>query len=412
MASTSNIIEAMNNVTLEDEEEDGLAFEVPTGDQYGDDNLEINAELCLVGRFLVEGVVDFQAMKQTMAALWRPGKGVFIKEVDINLYLFQFYHVVDIKRVIEGSPWSFNRKALVFTRMKTGDVPRAVSLNKLDLWVQIHELRAGFMTEKVVKEVGNYIENFVASCPSNFKGVWREYLRVRVTMDLSKPLKRRMKIRMTGNDWFWIAFKYENVPTFCFICGLLGHSDKFCSRLFDTSEGEIVRPYGPWMRAPFRRQTSLIGAKWLREGGDADRNLPTEFTRDSQNPTGIPAQNQGLDMNGEGLDRHNENQGNVTNQVQQKGEKSSFSNEGELQENNNQSNPVKKGVKIIENKKRRTDDGLVQAVDINRNTELDMGSEDENIENMEHDSQINSITVSDPKNVIMAGLVKEARLEL
>lgn len=222
MASTSNIIQAMNNVTLDDEEEEGLAFEVETGEQCLDTNQEFNAELCLVDRFLVEGIVDFSAMKQTLAAIWRPGKGVFIKEIDINLYLFQFYHELDIKRVIDGSPRSFNRKSLVIARMKTWDIPRAIKLNSIDLWVQIHELRAGFMTEKVVKEVGNYIGSFVESCPSNFRGVWREYLRVRVTIDLSKSLKRRMKVRKTGNDWFWIVFKYENAPTFCFICGLMG----------------------------------------------------------------------------------------------------------------------------------------------------------------------------------------------
>lgn len=198
MASTSNLVKAMNNITLEDEEDEGLAFEVSTEDRLTDQ--EFNAQLCLVGRFLVDDVVDFPAMKQTMPALWRPGKGVFIKEIDVNLYLFQFYHEVDIMRVVAGSPWSFNIKALVIKRMAEGDIPRAVKLNTMDLWIQIHELRAGFMYERVVKEVGNFIGTFVESCPSNFTGVWREFLRVRVTIDLSKPLKRRMKVRQTGND--------------------------------------------------------------------------------------------------------------------------------------------------------------------------------------------------------------------
>lgn len=74
MAVTSGIEQAMNNITLEDEEEGGFK--------------DINTKFCLVGRFLMEGVVDFPAIKQTMAALWRPGKGVYIKEIDINLYLF------------------------------------------------------------------------------------------------------------------------------------------------------------------------------------------------------------------------------------------------------------------------------------------------------------------------------------
>lgn len=107
--------------------------------------------------------------------------------------------------------------------MKKCDIPHTVNLHTMDLWIQIHELRPGFMTEKVVQEVGNYIGMFIQSCPSNFMRGWKEYLRVRVKVDLSKPLKRRMKVRKAGNEWFWILFKYENVPTFCFICGILGH---------------------------------------------------------------------------------------------------------------------------------------------------------------------------------------------
>lgn len=400
MASTSNIIEAMNNVTIEDEEDEGLAFEVEAGEQYLDASQEINAELCLVGRFLVDGVIDFPSMKQTLAALWRPGKGVFIKEVDINLYLFQFYHMVDMKRVIEGSPWSFNRKALVIARMKEGDIPRAVRLNSMDLWVQIHDLRTGFMTEKVVKEVGNYIGNFVMSCPSNFTGVWRDYLRVRVAIDLAKPLKRRMKIRRAGNDWFWIVFKYENVPTFCFICGLLGHSDKFCSHLFEAGEGEIVRPYGPWMRAPLRRQQKLIGAKWLREGHDDDRNFSENGTWSSNRWMNNTPPNQGL---------NGENQGTENNQSRGKGAQTAVSNENEIRMETSQPNPVKKGVTIIENKKRRTDDGLGQEDGINKNTELNVDSDEEDMESMEHDAPKNPIHINDPKNVKLAGLVNGVR---
>lgn len=154
-----------------------------------------------------EGVVDFQAMQQTLTALWRPGRGVYIREINVNLYMFQFYHELDIKRVVEGSPWSFNRKVLIIARMKEGDIPRGISLNSLDLWVQIHDLRAGFMTEKIVKEVGNYVGIFVESCPKIFSGVWKEYLRVCVTIDLAKPLKHRMKIRKSGDGWEWIVFK-------------------------------------------------------------------------------------------------------------------------------------------------------------------------------------------------------------
>lgn len=125
-----------------------------------------------------------------------------MKELDMNLFIFQFYHEVDVKRVMEGCPWSFNRRALVMVRLKEGENPRGVELNSLDLWVQVHDLKAGFMSDKVLKGIGNYIGISVASCSTNFIGVWREHMRIRVTINLSSPLKRRMKIKLSGNDWF------------------------------------------------------------------------------------------------------------------------------------------------------------------------------------------------------------------
>lgn len=87
------------------------------------------------------------------------------------------------------------------------------------------------MTEKIITEIDNYIRTFVESCSTNFTDVWTKYMRVRVSVKINKPLKRKMKVRKSGAEWFWITFKYENFPTFYFICGIMGHSDKFYSRL-------------------------------------------------------------------------------------------------------------------------------------------------------------------------------------
>lgn len=153
MASSSNIIDAMKNVSIDDEEEGVLAID---GAKVGD-NVHgfagFNAKLCVVARFISDGHVEFPAMQQTLASLWRPGRGVYMKELEPNLYLFQFYHELDVKRVLEGSPWSFNRRALVMARMKEGDNPRTISLNSMDLWVQIHDLQPGFCLRRSLRRL-------------------------------------------------------------------------------------------------------------------------------------------------------------------------------------------------------------------------------------------------------------------
>lgn len=137
-----------------------------------------------------------------MASLWRPGRGLYVKELEPNRYIFQFYHEVDIKRVIECSPWTFGRFQLVFTRLKDGDNPRTLAINKIDLSVQLHDMQTGFMTQKIAQDIGNYLGTFIESDRNNFIGVWRDYLRIRVTISLDAPLKRRMKLKRNANQWW------------------------------------------------------------------------------------------------------------------------------------------------------------------------------------------------------------------
>lgn len=94
------------------------------------------------------------------------------------------------------------KKALIINRIKEGENPRCVDLNKIDLWVQIHDLQPGFMSENIIKEVGNYIGRFIESYSRNLVGGWKEYMRVRIKIDQGKPLNRRMKIRQSGEKWF------------------------------------------------------------------------------------------------------------------------------------------------------------------------------------------------------------------
>lgn len=165
---------------------------------------------------------------------------------------------------------------MIFEHMKEGDNPKTLEINKLDLWVQLHGMNAGFMSQRVVTDVGNYIGKFVESDENNFVGVWREYLRVRVTIDLKKPLKRRMKLRKNQTNWCWVNFRYEGIPTFCFICGMIGHGEKFCDKIFESPVDEIERPYGAWMKAEPRRRNHTMGAKWLRQGGKNPVNFHAE----------------------------------------------------------------------------------------------------------------------------------------
>uniref|UniRef100_A0A2C9WHD9 Zinc knuckle CX2CX4HX4C domain-containing protein n=1 Tax=Manihot esculenta TaxID=3983 RepID=A0A2C9WHD9_MANES len=50
-------------------------------------------------------------------------------------------------------------------------------------------------------------------------------MHVRASINVRQPLKRRMQLSKRENNWFWADFKYKRLPTFCYLCSLLGHSD-------------------------------------------------------------------------------------------------------------------------------------------------------------------------------------------
>ncbi|KAF4364324.1 hypothetical protein G4B88_003652 [Cannabis sativa] len=267
MASSSNEGSSLSkrwaDICLEDEEEHVVSL---ADDCEEVEDLNFDDRWCLVGRLLSGKVSDFQIFQNIMADLWKPGKGIFIKRLEQNRFLFQFYHEIDIQRVLDGSPWTYDRKQLLIERLKPGENPRAININTLDMWVQIHELRSGFKTEWVIREAGRYIGQYVQSDPNNFQGVWRDYLRVRVRVNVYDSLKRQMKFRSRSGEAFYAYFKYERVPTFCFICGVMGHAERFCERIYDTPIEKIVKPYSIEMKAPTKRQSFLTASPWLRSG--------------------------------------------------------------------------------------------------------------------------------------------------
>ncbi|MCI77251.1 hypothetical protein A2U01_0098521, partial [Trifolium medium] len=59
-------------------------------------------------------------MKVRMADLWKPLKGVTIKEAKPGTYLFHFAHPLDMEAVLNGGPWSFDNNMLLLERVQLG----------------------------------------------------------------------------------------------------------------------------------------------------------------------------------------------------------------------------------------------------------------------------------------------------
>ncbi|MBA0579182.1 hypothetical protein Gorai_021445, partial [Gossypium raimondii] len=118
------------NLNLEDEKEEPIPYK---RDLHKEDE---DYQLCLIGKALTDCVIHFSSLKRTLAYLWHPLGGVVILDLGDKRYLFRFFYEVDIKRVLDGMPWSFNRHLLVFHQLIKGGDPKQIPLNHTYFWIQ------------------------------------------------------------------------------------------------------------------------------------------------------------------------------------------------------------------------------------------------------------------------------------
>ncbi|MBA0754853.1 hypothetical protein Gogos_019956, partial [Gossypium gossypioides] len=230
-----------------------------------------NLHLCLVGRCLTDSIVHFPSLRNTMADLWHSIRGISISDLGDRRFLFQFFHEVDIQRVLAGTPWFFNNHLLLFHRMKPGENPSLVPLIFTEFWVQVHDLPLGLVSETMAKQFGDFLGKFLEHDLSSRLGNSHFFMRIRVQLNVNNSLKRRKKVMVGSNRIFYARFQYEKLSLFCFICGKLGHGESFCLIRTRMALENIVFGWDLSVRAVARRRT-IFPSRWLREVGRDDSN--------------------------------------------------------------------------------------------------------------------------------------------
>lgn len=92
---------------------------------------------------------------------------------------------------------------------------------------------------------------------------WEEFLRVKIRIDLTKPLSRGRVIKLNGKD-LWVAFNTKKIPRFSFSCGVVMHD----SRRFNDNagrrnqQGEETLEYGSWLRVASPKRHYGHGGGW------------------------------------------------------------------------------------------------------------------------------------------------------
>uniref|UniRef100_A0A803N142 Zinc knuckle CX2CX4HX4C domain-containing protein n=1 Tax=Chenopodium quinoa TaxID=63459 RepID=A0A803N142_CHEQI len=88
---------------------------------------------------------------------------------------------------------------------------------------------------------------------------WSDIVRLKINVDIRKPLRRRFKLSTGSASSKWINIKNERLADFCFFCGMLDHTDRDChaKEVARSEEEELVFQYDPWLGATLRKRARI-----------------------------------------------------------------------------------------------------------------------------------------------------------
>ncbi|KAK6120507.1 hypothetical protein DH2020_045765 [Rehmannia glutinosa] len=152
--------------------------------------------------------------------IWNPRHGLVCKPLGENTVLFQFSNLVDMKKVLNGSPWLFDKSLLALSEINALHIGSKLEVSSCPFWIQIHDLPIGLMNKSFAEATGNIVGKYLYVDAASDGSLIGRFLRVRVDLNITKPLRRIIKTSFRGSDYV-LPIKYERLPNFCYHCGII-----------------------------------------------------------------------------------------------------------------------------------------------------------------------------------------------
>jgi hypothetical protein len=223
--SEDNMSEMMGRLRLTAAEAVAVVLEDST-------DVPVHSPWAIVGKVLAPNTLHINTIAAALRPAWGNPRGLVLNSAGDNRFVAEFGSKVDKDRVVNGPPWVVGKHAVLLRDFNIDLKPRDMVFNRLKIWARIINLPFGYMNQKSGTVIAGSIglEGTVPCVDCDATGRSRgSYMRVRVEVDVDKPLRRGVSVfsqRRNATDWFDV--QYENLPHYCFSCGIIGHSSTEC----------------------------------------------------------------------------------------------------------------------------------------------------------------------------------------
>ena len=190
------------------------------GDRFNLGSSTQDASYSLAAKFYTRRVINVEAVTRTFKPLWRTERGFTARDMGDNILLFEFEDEADMERVLFSEPWTYDKYLVAFRKVVEDVEIEKVVFDHVAFWVQIHNLLILSLKKEVAEALGSRIGEVMKTTESDEEMGGGRVMRIRVKVDITKPLCRGRKIGLANGKEGRAAFKYERLPNFCYLVRL------------------------------------------------------------------------------------------------------------------------------------------------------------------------------------------------
>jgi hypothetical protein len=183
--SMEDLASKWGKLSLREEEQVGVSLEAPEIVP-----LVTRGRSCVVGKLVADRIIPREYYKAPLTRIWHPMGSVTFNVIGENLFIAEFEYEEDKSRIFEGKPWIFDGYLVSLVDFDGLTPPEELNFDYASFWIRMYNLPLACMGKSIGEKIGSSVGLVEEVDVLEEAAGWGEYLRVKVSIELSKPLAR------------------------------------------------------------------------------------------------------------------------------------------------------------------------------------------------------------------------------
>ena len=192
----------------------------------------------LLGRFLNPDNQRTSKWILEMPRIWRLYDRVRGIALSKDRSQFIFNNEADLTEVLKTGVWTQDDWCVVME--KWIEDPPADYLNFLPVWIRLRHIPVNHYTEATIATIASRVGKIIEFPFEDAQAQSRDFVRVRVLLDVSKPLKNFKEVQTPNGLLVKIGVDYERIRKRCFHCQRLTHDKSRCPFIPPSASSVVI----------------------------------------------------------------------------------------------------------------------------------------------------------------------------